>query len=410
MSHDVVVIGAGVAGLAAARECAIHGASVLVLEASDDVGGRIRTDEVDGLLLDRGFQLHNPAYPEAQRVLDQQALDLKPFVAGVIAMTASGPVRLADPRQRPGWAPSALARASGSLPAKLRFASYAWKASRRNMQDMLNEPDRTSASALKAAGIDGALFDTVVRPFLSGVFLESELSTSARMMNLILRSFVRGTPSVPARGMQAIPRQLHDALPPQTVRLHTAARSVSAGRVRTDDGDVTAPVIIVATDGPASSALLPGLSTSPGRSVTTWYFVADTVPNPDAVLIVDAHGPVLNTVVLTNAAPSYATGGRCLISASALGLEPASPDDVRRHLERMYGTSTRGWQHVATYPIPYALPAMSVPLEVRPPIDLGDGLLLAGDHHATASIQGALASGRRAARAAMTKLGRTLVT
>jgi len=410
VTHDVIVIGAGVSGLAAARECAIHGLDVTVLEASDDVGGRIRTDQVDGLLLDRGFQLHNPAYPEAQRVLDQKALDLKSFIAGVIAMTPSGPTRLADPRHRPTWAPGALSRTSGSLSAKLKFASYAWSASRRSIASVLRENDRSAESALRAAGVDGALLDVVVRPFLSGVFLEADLATSRRFMDLILRSFVKGTPAVPAQGMQAIPRQLHAALPEGTVRLNCAARAVSAGRVRTDSGDMTAPIIIVAAEAPAASDLLPGLNVPVGRSVTTWYFVTDRVPSREPVLIVDSHGCVLNTVVLTNAAPSYASGGRSLISASALGLNPAHPDAVRTHLARLHGTATQDWQLVATYAIPYALPAMTPPLNVRPEIDLGDGILLAGDHRATASIQGALASGRRAARAAIRQLGRTLIT
>ena len=410
MTHDVIVIGAGIAGLAAARECAIHGLNVTVLESSDDVGGRIRTDQVDGLLLDRGFQLHNPAYPEAQRVLDHQALDLKSFVAGVVAMTPSGPTRLADPRHRPTWAPAALRRTSGSLSAKLKFASYAWSASRRSIASVMREPDQSADAALRAAGVDGVLLDAVVRPFLSGVFLEADLTTSRRFLDLILRSFVRGTPAVPAQGMQAIPRQLHAALPSGTVQLNCSARAVSAGRVRTDAGDLTAPTIIVAAEGPAAAELLPGISVPVGRSVTTWYFVADRVPNREPVLIVDAHGCVLNTVVLTNAAPTYASGGRSLISASALGLNPAHPDAVRTHLARLHGTSTDGWQHVATYAIPYALPAMVPPLNVRPDIDLGDGIFLAGDYRATASIQGALASGRRAARAAIAHIGRTLIS
>lgn len=409
MPLDVIVIGAGLSGLSAARECAIHGLEVAVVESSDDVGGRVRTDRVDGLLLDRGFQLHNPAYPEARRVLDQQALDLCPFVAGIVAMTPAGPVRLADPRHRPMWAPGALGRASGSVSSKLRFAAYAWSASRRDIRAVIDEPDEAAVDALVGAGIDGALLEQVVRPFLAGVFLEDDLTTSRRFLDLILRSFVRGTPAVPASGMQAIPRQLHAALPTGTVRLNCAARGVRSGRVATDDGDLTAPVIIVATEAPAAAALLPGLEVPDGRSVTTWYFVADTVAVTDPVLMVDARGPVLNTVVLTNAAPTYATNGRHLVSASALGIDPAALDAVRAHLARMHATDTSTWQHVATYAIPHALPAMTPPLQVRPPFDLGEGILLAGDHRATASIQGALASGRRAARAAVTRLGRTLI-
>jgi phytoene dehydrogenase-like protein len=405
MTHDVAIVGAGLAGLAAARQLLIHGVDVVVLEASDGVGGRVRTDRVDGLLLDRGFQLFNPAYPEAARVLDYPALDLKPFVPGVIAATPGGPVRLGDPRRRPAWASDALARRSGSLASKLRFASYAWRTSHAPVSQIETSLDFPAEVALRSAGIDDAFLETVLRPFLAGVFLEEELTTSRRFMDLVLRSFVNGIPSVPAQGMQAIPEQLRDALPEGTVRLGAAARSVASGTVATDDGSVRARDVIVATDPVHAGELLPGLPVPAARSVTTWYFVADAteLTSGDAVLVVDGarRGIVLNTVALTNAAPSYASDGRVLVSASALGVhdDAESTTRVLAHLELLYGVRTAEWENVATYAIPYALPAMPAPLDVRKPVAIDDGIYVAGDHRDTASIQGAMVSGRRAADA-----------
>lgn len=414
--HDVVIVGAGLAGLAAARQLSIHGVDVLVLEAGDDVGGRVRTDRVDGLLLDRGFQLYNPAYPETARVLDHGALDLKSFVPGVVSVTDRGPTRLADPRQRPRWAPDALSSRSGRLAGKLRFAAYAWRTSRHSAARRADEPDMPSDVALLSAGVDPVFLETIVRPFLTGVFLEDRLATSRRFMDLILTSFVKGVPSVPANGMQAIPEQLRDALPPGTVRCGVRVGSVTDGTVRTDSGELHGRAVIVATDPPAAAALLPGLYVPEGRPVTTWYYLADGNPailtGGEPVLVVDgraARGPVINTVVLTHAAPSYATGGRTLVSASALGLHDGAEAElaVRNHLAQLYGVGTRTWGHVATYRIPYALPAMLPPLDTRKPVALGEWLFVAGDHRDTASIQGAMVSGRRAADAALAHLGIT---
>lgn len=411
--HDVVIVGAGLAGLAAARQLSIHGLDVTVLEAGDDVGGRVRTDRVDGLLLDRGFQLYNPAYPEAARVLDHDALDLKAFVSGLVAQTDRGPTRLADPRRQPRWATDALSSRSGPLAAKLRFAAYAWGTARASTTSRADRPDMPSDVALLSAGIDAAFLEAVVRPFLSGVFLEDRLATSRRFMDLVLTSFVGGVPSVPARGMQAIPEQLRDALPEGTVRCGVRVETVTDGRIGTDAGDLSTRSVIVATDAPAAAGLLPGLHVPAGRDVTTWYYIADCDPAlltaGEPVLVVDGRGrgPLVNTVVLTHAAPTYASGDRILVAASALGLHDDSESELaaRNHLAQLYGVGTRGWQHVATYPVPYALPAMVPPFEVRRPVTLGEWLFVAGDHRDTSSIQGAMVSGRRAADAVLRHRG-----
>ncbi len=413
--HDVVIVGAGLAGLAAARTLVADGVDALVVEAADQVGGRIRTDRVDGLLLDRGFQLFNPAYPEAARVLDLAALDLRPFASGVVAMTPSGPARLGDPRSLPGWAGPSLAGRSGSILGKARFAAHALRVARADPRQLEGSPDGSALAALRAAGVDDRLLETVLRPFLAGVFLEPDLATSRRFLDLVLRSFVRGTPSVPAAGMQAIPGQLHDRLPAGSVRLNTRVRAVSGRAVTTEAGTIEASAVIVATDPPAAAGLVPGVPIPAGRAVTTWYFLADVpgaaLTGGRAVLVVDGLGAVLNTVAMTNAAPSYASDGRVLVSASALGLhaDDARVRLVQAHLSRLYGVDTAGWQHVGTYPIPYALPAMLPPLDTRQSVDLGGGVFIAGDHRDTASIQGALVSGRRAGAAVLRHLGRKVV-
>ena len=411
--HDVVIVGAGLAGLSAARHLAIHGVDTVVLESSDEVGGRVRTDRVDGLQLDRGFQLYNPAYPEPSRVLDHDVLMLRAFVPGVIAATAAGPVRLSDPRRRPGWLPDAISERSGKLAGKLRFARYAWRVAHTSPRELETTTDFAAEVALRSAGVDDLFLETVLRPFLAGVFLEDRLQTSRRFMDLVLTSFLKGAPSVPAMGMQAIPEQLHGALPPGTVRLGLAARSISEGQVHTDEGVIGANAVLVATEPSTAAHLIPGLGVPEGRAVTTWYFLADGDPalltEGQAVLIVDGErrGPVINTVVLTHAAASYATGGRVLVSASALGTadDSAAHHAVRSHLGLLYGVDTSRWEHVATYAIPYALPAMTPPLNVRQPVRLDDRLFIAGDHRDTASIQGAMVSGRRAATAVMNTLG-----
>ena len=415
----VVVVGAGLAGLAAARHLTARGVEVTVLEASDGVGGRVRTDVVDGFRLDRGFQLYNPAYPEGARVLDHEALDLRSFIAGArIVISRSGRrqvERVADPRREPSWlVPSLLARI-GSPVSTARFGAYAVSRAVRSVESLLRDPDVTTEEALRRAGADRALMERVLRPFLSGVFLESELTTSRRFLDVVLKSFVRGTPGVPALGMARIPEQLAAGL---DIRLghrvaSVSARTVSARTVNVVGGDAhRADAVIVATDPATAAGLIAEISAPAARSVTTWYFRPTCAPEDladgQAVLILDGdhRGPLVNTVVLTHAAPDYAPAGSALISASALGVwdSPEHESAVREHLAWLYGVATHDWELLASYPIPYALPAMPVPFELQRPVRTADGVYVAGDHRDTSSIQGALVSGRRAAQALLTDL------
>jgi phytoene dehydrogenase-like protein len=397
--------------LAAARHLTRRGVDVTVLEASDAVGGRVRTDLVDGYRLDRGFQLYNPAYPEGARVLDHEALDLRPFVAGARIVVNRGGRRrvdrIADPRRELSWAiPSLMARI-GSPISTARFGAYAVSRTLKSPASLRREPDVTTAEALRRAGADHTLIERVLRPFLSGVFLESELTTSRRFFDLVLRSLVRGTPGVPALGMQRIPEQLAAGI---DVRFGHRVESASARAVDVVGGDVHhADAVIVAADPATAGRLIADVQAPEARSVTTWYYRPSCAPEEladgQAVLVLDGdgRGPLVNTVVLTHAAPDYAPAGSALVSASALGVweKPADEKAVREHLAWLYGVATKDWDLIASYPIPYALPAMPVPLEIQRPVRTASGLYVAGDHRDTSSIQGALVSGRRAAQAVL---------
>jgi glycine/D-amino acid oxidase-like deaminating enzyme len=413
---ETVVVGAGLAGLACARRLTEQGVGVLLLEAADAAGGRVRTDRVDGFRCDRGFQLLNPSYPEARRVLDLPSLRLQPLPAGLVVASAGGRRLLTDPRRTPprSW-PAALAGlGGGELSEKLAFARWALRAAIADPANLLAEPDEPWGAALSGRGIDGRLRREVVEPFLAGTLGERDGVSSRRFVELLVRSFVRGTPAVPWSGMQALPDQLAAALPEGTVRLGVPVVDVTADRVHTADGTINAETVVVATD-PRSAARLTGLPEPRMRGLTTFWHVAEQAPTRSGALHIDAdrRGPVTNTVVMSNSAPSYSPDRRALIATTVLGgggdgdgaqLEAA----VRTQLQTVYGADTRGWELLTVHAIPHALTAMNPPLDPRRPVELDDGLLIAGDHRDTASIQGALVSGRRAADAVLRRLGRAV--
>ncbi|HAM22478.1 MAG TPA: oxidoreductase [Actinobacteria bacterium] len=415
---DVVVIGAGLAGLAAARTLTSAGLSTVVLEKQEVVGGRVRTDVVDGFRLDHGFQLYNPAYPEGSRVFDYPGLDLQAFTRGAMVSMPSRNWLLADPRHEPRAMWQAIRSPIGSLAAKTRFAWYALARERMTAADVIGQNDCTALEALRTASIDDELIDSMIRPFLAGVFLEPDLVTSRRFMDLVLRSFVRGTPSVPAKGMQALPEQLAAALPMGTVRTSVAVSAITGNgpvRVFTAGDETVARAVVIATDPRAVGSLVDGFTAPAMNSVTTWYHRASQSPHELSggigVLVVDGRGPgrvgpLANSVVISNAARSYAPPDTALVSSSALGVHDSPADDVAalEHASTLHRVSTRGWELVGKFVIEDALPATPAPLNVRKEVRLGEGRYVAGDHRDTPSIQGALVSGRRTAQAVIADL------
>jgi phytoene dehydrogenase-like protein len=399
---EVVVVGAGLAGLACARRLQAAGVTTTVLEASDAVGGRVRTDVVDGMLLDRGFQVHNTGYPEAARVLDHDALDLRRFSAGAMVRVGDRLHRVGDPRRVPTWAPTTVGAPIGSLKDKVLIAALAASAALQSPDALLSRPETTTGAALRARGLSETVVDRFFRPFLSGVFLEDGLDTSSRFFDLVWRSFVRGSQCVPSGGMQQIPEQLAAGL---DVQLHAPVRSVTARSIAVDGHVLTPRAVVVAAAAPDAGALLPGLDVPPQRSVVTHYHLAPEPPVAEPAIVLDgeASGPVANTVVLTNAAPSYAPG-RHLVSSSVVRGDASEPV-VRAHLSRLYGVDTGRWEHVAAYDVQAALPSQAPPMgRFRKTVRLEPGLYVCGDHRDSASIQGALVSGRRAADAVLDEL------
>lgn len=403
---DAIVIGAGLAGLTAARRLVGAGLDVRVLEAADDVGGRLRTDESDGFRFDRGFQVVCPAYPALAREFDIDALDLRPFARGLGVLLNRTVHRLGpDPSVVGAMRSRLLSLRDATALARLTTLDAVGPAGR-----LKHRSDRTTHDELRSAGLSERAIDTVLRPMLSGVFGEDTLSTSGRFFHLMWRSFLRGGAAVPAAGMQALPQQLLAALPAGTVSCGARVTSIRPGAVRLGRGrELAAPTVIVATDASAAARLL-GLPLQPlWYGLTTFYHVTNDVPDAEAILLVDADQPsiIRNSVVLSAAAPGYATPGYQLVATSVLGATAHDPElelRVRARLSALYRTATSQWELAATYAIPHALPAMPAPHPLRRRVRFAPGLYVCGDHRDTSSIQGALASGRRAATAAMADL------
>lgn len=412
MNHDVLIVGAGLSGLCCARRLQQQGLRCLVLESSDGVGGRIRTDTVDGFRLDRGFQVFLTSYPEAKSILDYEALKLKPFLPGALVRYGGRFHELTDPWRRPLSAIRSLFSPIGSFADKLRVASFRSRSLRGTIEDRFRDPETTSLQALQGAGFSPPMIERFFRPFLGGIFLDSELRTSSRMLNFVFRMFSLGNACLPAEGMEAIPRQLAAALAPDSIRLGARVVRVGPGAVTLSTGEeIRAKSVVVAVEGLVVRELLGDTISPAGQGTTCFYFSAPRPPIAQPLLVLngDGRGPINNLCVPTVAAPSYGPGDKSLVSVTVLGIAK-DPDrllgDVREQLGEWFGTAVEEWRHLRTYSIPYALPAQSPPALNVPerPVRWQHGIYVCGDHRDNASIQGAMVSGRRTAEAVLKDL------
>ena len=408
---EVAIIGAGLAGLACAIELQKNKIDFQIFEASDGVGGRVRSDVIDGFILDRGFQLYNPSYAEGKRLLDYQDLDLKPFTPGVAIRDGKRLRLVVDPFRSRDFRFRLLRDLPGNPFSQLGLVRYFLKYLITSDAQIATTKDISAQTSLTKSGIKGSLLEKLFRPFLQGVFLESELSTSRKFLDVVLKNFLQGIPSVPAKGMQEISNQLAAKLPKEKISLNTKVLSISGNKLTTSEGEIEARKIVVATD-PTTAISWLKLEPKKMHSVTTWYFKADksinSIVKAKPILFVDAQktGPLTNAVVITNAAPSYAPNGEVLVSASAISPnENADLLSVKKHLSHLFGVNTDSWQLIKEYKIKEALPAMIPPFSLVSSNQINNDLFVAGDHRVTSSIQGALLSGTNTATLVKVSLG-----
>ena len=414
---DAVVVGAGLAGLAAARVLHEAGRSVVVLEASDGVGGRVRPDVVNGFRLDRGFQVLLTAYPEVERQLDVTALRLRPFLPGSLIWTGSRLHAVGDPFRRPSMLLPSATAPIGSLPDKLRMAQVLRSASGADPRTLLRGPDVSTTEALRAKGFGDRIMRRFFRPLLGGIQLDADLTGSARMSDTILHCLATGESAVPSTGMQAIPEQMASRLPVGAVHLEAPVGAVAPGSVTLADGrSVAAEAVVVATEGPAAARLLSGAAhevRDPGsRPVSCVWFDAPVAPVTQRLIVLDGvgTGPALNVAVMSNVAPEYVTDsaprGHALVAAACPGSHAGTDlvEAVRRQLSGWWGPQVGDWSVLRVDHIAHGQPDQRPPFAPKRVQSLGDGLFVCGDHRDTPSIQGAMFSGRRCGEAVVQAL------
>ncbi|MEZ7956130.1 MAG: NAD(P)/FAD-dependent oxidoreductase [Rubritalea sp.] len=402
-TQEVIIIGAGLSGLACALELIKEGVGVQVLEQDDAPGGRVRTDKVEGFLLDRGFQVYLDAYPNAGQLLDLAALDLQSFEPGAIIFEKGKKYRLMDVFRRPRSLFSSALSPIGNLMDKILVAKLRFSLKFSSIDKIQKREDLATEVYLKKFGFSDGMIDRFFRSFYGGIFLENELRTSSRMFEFTFKMFTEGSASLPARGMEEIPRQLSGRLAAGVLHCNTQVSEVIGGEVILASGvRLTFDHLVLAVPSDAAQKLLPALALPvvKWRSVTNCYFSAAHSPLNEAIIALsgDPNSLINNVSVPSDLSRDYAPEGQSLVSVSILGLH--DEDDflarVLSELRSWFGQEVTTWSHLRTDRIGRALPEQTPSTEQ--PANALEGVFLCGDQHSTTSIEGAITSGQETAR------------
>jgi len=406
----IYIIGAGLSGLIAALELEKAGLSPVILEASDRIGGRMKTDIVDGYRLDHGFQVLNTAYPEAKRYLDFQALQLKNFDPGAIIFEGKDSYILTDPLRNPLKLVGMAVSKVGTFLDKVKVFTLTQELKKKSSEEIFAEPSLPTHEYLKKYGFSDAIITNFFRPFFRGIFLEKDLETSSRMFEFVFKMFSQGYAAVPAKGMGQIPEMIKGQLQTTEIRLNTPVTSVEGEKILLSDGtQLEAERIIVAVQPDRVMKQLEG-QFAPARKVINLYFAAPkSFLGRPMIGLLTGKRVINNLVFMEDVSKDYAPVGKSLLSVTVLDTDLSDKEllkVVQGELEEISGTKADQFKHLKTYLIPHALPQVgdlkfSIPFTECKVLDQ---VFLAGDYLLHGSINAAMTSGRTAAEAVVHSL------
>lgn len=429
--HDAIVVGAGLAGLTAAKSLIDAGLDVVVLEADERPGGRLKTDRVGGFLLDHGFQVYLTGYQKAKEVLDLGGLKLKSFHPGAMVRIGNAWHTVKDPIRSP-WN-RMLFDAIRTLQAPVATWNDLWTLQRYRqslmrlpVEEVLKSRGKSTLERLREVGFSERIIDRFFRPFLGGIFLDSSLNIDSARMEYVFREMGLSTAALPAGGIQAIPEQICSSWKPGVLRLNSTVGEITDTGVKLSDGtQVKGIQVIIATEASGAKRLLGDRLPIPEKlawnATTCLYFAIDrsSAPTREPILWLNGNladplreGQVESDFFAINhvAFPSlvqasYAPRGQVLASVNINRTIPIDADalvaKVRSELEHWFGWTVTSWRHLRTYVVPYAFINPSEPLwtrELRGDMPGNGRIVTCGDYMQTSSIEGAIQSGLLAAK------------
>ena len=402
----IVIIGAGIAGLTCAKYLKDKGVDALILEASDGVGGRVRTDVVEGFRLDRGFQVLLTSYPEAKKLLNYDDLRLKNLPSGARVRCGDDFFVMPNPLKDILTAPQALFSPVGNLLDKIKILQLNLET--RNAvepDDSSSKSTESTLAFLKNYGYSETIINRFFVPFFRGVFLEENLATDSSFFKFLYNHFASGDVVLPEAGMQAIPEQIAGHLSPEQIRLNTPVKEINGKNIYLENGEmIEADKLVLATDARSGAKLLGKDSKVEFNSTVCLYFETDSPLELGSApyLIINSNQNELidHLLVASDVVPSYAPSGKTLISVNIVGgkaiADALLEENTKAELSQWFSSKII-WQHLKTYRIPNALPQYNQNSLIDTELKINEYTYRCGDYTAYPSLNAAMKTGREVA-------------
>ena len=401
-SPSIHIIGGGISGLIAARVLEEHGLSATIIEATDRLGGRVKTDVVDGYSLDHGFQVLLTAYPAAKKYLDFDALELQEFLPGSAIFKNGKQKIIGDPLRNLSLLLPTLFSGIGTVNDKLKILALNRRLKKKSIQNIFAEKEQTTHVYLENIGFSEAIITDFFTPFFSGIFLENKLETSSRMFEFVYKMFGEGNAALPKDGIQAIPKQLFEKLKSTTYVFNTKVKSVENGSIKLESGEtLKSNFTIIATQ---ASGLVSNLKNQATlwKSCDTLYFeVAKREIKKPLIGLIAMHNALINNIFYHTSLQTSATATKELLSVTVIDRKNLTNKqlvtEVQKELKELCNIDSCTF--IKQYNIPMALPNLQdiqyemLPSETR----LTETIFLAGDTQLNGSLNAAMIAGERAA-------------
>ena len=401
-SPSIHIIGGGISGLIAARVLEEHGLSATIIEASDRLGGRVKTDVVDGYSLDHGFQVLLTAYPAAKKYLDFDALELQEFLPGSAIFKNGKQKIIGDPLRNLSLLLPTLFSGIGTVNDKLKILALNRRLKKKSIQNIFAEKEQTTHVYLENIGFSEAIITDFFTPFFSGIFLENKLETSSRMFEFVYKMFGEGNAALPKDGIQAIPKQLFEKLKSTTIIFNTKVKSVENGSIKLESGEtLKSNFTIIATQASGLVSNLKNQATQ-WKSCDTLYFeVAKREIKKPLIGLIAMHNALINNIFYHTSLQTSATATKELLSVTVVDKQNLTNrqlvTEVQKELKELCNIDSCTF--IKQYNIPMALPNLQdiqyemLPSETR----LTETIFLAGDTQLNGSLNAAMIAGERAA-------------